>query len=141
MYGKAYLDSLIASRDHGKLVELSTILCGSATFRRSEPDYGFPGPVFVFVESVLWFAQAIRSGVWTYYEATPISRQQAMLRALESEAPAGFATQYALGMRCWQDETKIEEVDRWIADHDGEHNLWLWRLVNEHRPSIERICA
>lgn len=94
--------------------------------------------MFGFVESLLWFAQAHRSGVWTYYNATPGSRQNVMLRALESDAPDEFATYYALGMRDWQDALRIKVVDGWMQDHEEVNNRWLWRLVSEHRPMIKR---
>lgn len=140
-FSSAYWDALYSSEDYNKLAELSSSLCGSQAFKGDEPDYGFPQPVFVFVESLLWFAHANRSGVWTYYEATPSSRQQAMLRALESEAPDEFAAHYGLGMREWQDGEKIKFVDEWMQDHDAENNRWLWRLVNKHRPTLERLCS
>ena len=129
-FSQAYLDSLFSSRDYCKLVELSGYLQDGLS--RGDPTYGYPQPVFVFLESLIWFAQAIRSGALTYYEATPKARQDAMLDALEREAPRGFATHYSLGMQGWQDERKIEIVDLWIEGHDEENNRWLWRLVNEH---------
>jgi hypothetical protein len=138
-FSQAYLDSLFSSRDYCKLVELSGYLQDGLS--RSDPTYGYPQPVFVFLESLIWFAQAIRSGALTYYEATPKARQDAMLDALEREAPRGFATHYSLGMQGWQDERKIKIVDLWIESHDEENNRWLWRLVNEHRDAIERLCG
>jgi hypothetical protein len=138
-FSQAYLDTLFSSPDFSKLVELCGYLQDG--LNRSEPGYGYPQPAFVFLESLLWFSQAIRSGAWTYYEATPRARQDAMLRALEREAPRGFATHYALGMQNWQDERKIGVVDAWIEKHDEDNNLWLWRLVNQHRATIERLCG
>jgi hypothetical protein len=138
-FSQAYLDSLFPSRDYSKLVELSGYLQDGVD--RSEPTYGYPQPVFVFLESLIWFAQAMRSGALTYYEAAPKARQDAMLDALEREAPSGFATHYALGMKGWQDERRIELVDLWMERHDEENNRWLWRLVNEHRDTFERLCG
>jgi hypothetical protein len=138
-FSQAYLDSLFSSRDYDKLVELSGYLQDGLS--RGEPTYGYPQPVFVFLESLIWFAQAMRSGVVTYYEATPKARQEAMLDALERSAPSGFATYYALGMQGWQDERKIEIVDLWMESHDEENSCWLWHLVNEHRDTIERLCG
>jgi hypothetical protein len=138
-FSQAYLDTLFASPDYSKLVELSGYLQDGLI--RSEPTYRYPRPAFVFLESLFWFAQAIRSGALTYYEATPKARQDAMLDALESEAPQGVATHYALGMQSWQDEQRIEVVDLWIESHDEENNTWLWRLVNEHRHAIEQLCG
>jgi hypothetical protein len=138
-FSRAYMDALFSSHDNSKLVELSGYL--QEGLNRGDPTYGYPQAVFVFMESLLWFAQAIRSGAWTYYEATPRARQQAMLRALEGEAPAGFATHYSLGMQNWQDESRIGVVDTWIEDHDEDNNRWLWRLANEHRATFERLCG
>jgi hypothetical protein len=140
-FSQSYLDALFSSPDAGKLVELSTYLHRAEGYSSNEPNYGYPQPVFVFVESLVWFAQGIRSGVWTYYEATPRARQDAMLSALECEAPRGFSTHYSLGMRNWQDRVKIEVVDTWLQDYEEDNNRWLWRLVNEHRPDIERLCG
>jgi hypothetical protein len=140
-FSQSYLDTLFSSPDTGKLVTLFVCLQWAEGYSRDEPNYGYPQPVFVFLESLAWFAHAIRSGVWTYYEATPWARQQAMLCALESEAPSGFSTHYALGMRNWRDKVKIKAVDAWIRAHEEDNNRWLWRLVNEHRPDVERLCG
>lgn len=140
-FSQAYLDALFSSSNLSKLVELSGYLHGSEDYDRNKPAYGYPEPVFVFVESLVWFSQAIRSGVWTYYEATPRMRQDAMLDALTRHAPAGFATHYSLGMKNWSDELKINLVDEWIEHHEEDCNRWLWRLVNKHRRTIERLCG
>jgi len=138
-FSQAYLDALFSSRDYDKLAELAGYLQGGLSL--GDPTYGCSRPVFAFLESLLWFAQAIRSGVWTYYEATPRARQDAMLGALESLAPEGFATHYALGMRSWQDERTIGVVDAWIENHDEDNNRWLWSLVDEHRATFARLCG
>lgn len=135
-----YLDSLFASREYEKLAELSAIISGSSQFRADVPDYGLPMPAFVFCESLLWFAQTFRSGVWTYFEATPIERQKAMLSALEIMAPHGFADRYAFGSQFWKDAVKMKDLDQWMNDHDDENNLWLWSLIDEHRDSMQNIC-
>jgi hypothetical protein len=98
-FSQAYLDQLFSAPDFSKFVEINNYLVGSDAYDRSQPTYGFPGPVFVFKESLIWFSQAIRSGVWTYHEATPPFRQEAMLRALKEHAPKGFAAKYAFGMK------------------------------------------
>jgi hypothetical protein len=97
--------------------------------------------VFVFQETLMWLSQTIRSGMWTYYEATPGARQEAMLRALECEAPPDYAATYSLGMETWQDDVKREAVDIWVGCHEEDCNLWLWRLANRHRAMFERVCG
>jgi hypothetical protein len=136
-----YLEALFVSREYEKLAELSAIICGSPGFRAEAPDYGLPMPAFTFVECLLWFAQAVRSGVWTYFEATPTNRQQALLGALERLAPSGFAKRYAFGCQFWRDEMKMKELDQWMDSHDEENTVWLWSLVNAHRHTIQELCA
>ena len=94
---RSYVDGLFASRDYDGLVWLSSTLCGSRGFNLQSPTYGLPRTLFLFVESLFWFAQGLRSGVWTYFEATPSARQQEMLAALGDLAPEGFDEQYVPG--------------------------------------------
>lgn len=100
------------------------------------PDYGLPTFAFVFAETLLWFAQAIRSGVWTYYEATPALRQRVMAAALRIHAPQGFADSYERGMLDWRDELKIHAVDVWIETNDAAANAWLRSLARENRETL-----
>src|SRR5258708_2971759 len=93
---RSYLDGLFASRDYDGLVWLSSMLCGTRGFNLRSPTYGLPRALFLFVESLAWFAQGLRSGVWTYFEATPSVRQQEMLAALGDLAPKGFDEQYTV---------------------------------------------
>jgi hypothetical protein len=140
-FAQGYLDALFSGSDLTGLVEIQSYLAASVAYNHAAPTYGHPEPVFAFMEGLLWFSQAIRSGVWTYYEATPRFRQDAMLRALESHAPQEFAAHYALGMKDWRDETRIVVVDKWIEGHEDDCDRWLWRLANEHRPIFERACG
>jgi len=140
-FSQRYLDAIFTTSECGRLAEISSILCGCGSYEPKQPDYGFDSQTFVFVESLLWFSQALRSGVWTYFEATPRQRQEAMREALRSIAPKEFSEYYALGMEVWKDENKIKVVDTWMQDHDDENNRFLWRLITEHRASIERLCA
>jgi hypothetical protein len=140
-FSQAYLDQLFSAPDFSKFVEINGYLVGSDAYDRSQPTYGFPEPVFVFTEGLIWFSQAIRSGVWTYYEATPPFRQEAMLRALKEHAPKGFAAKYALGMKNWQRKSKMAGLDEWIRDHEDDCNRWLWHLITEHRPTLEVLCG
>jgi hypothetical protein len=141
LFSSSYLDSLFASCDYGKLIELSGLIYGSPAYHSDIPNYGLPVPAFIFVESLLWFAQAIRSGTWTYFEATPVARQEAMRSGLERMAPAAYAMNFTLGMRNWQDPERMDQVDRWIEAHEEENTHWLWRMVNEHRSEIQALFA
>jgi hypothetical protein len=140
-FTQPYLDDLFSADDLTKLVDIQCYLAASPAYNSGAATYGHPEPVFAFMEGLLWFSQALRSGVWTYYEATPRFRQDAMVRALERYAPQGFAAYYALGMKDWRDESKIVVVDKWIENHEDDCDRWLWRLANEHRPTFERACG
>ena len=140
-FSQSYLDALFAAPEFDKLVEIYQYFPGSKMYRGEAPDYGLPLPAFVFQEILTWSSQSIRSGVWTYYEATPRARQEAMHRALECEAPSGYAATYSLGMETWQDDVQCQGVDEWIAAHENDCNQWLWCLANRYRPIFERVCG
>jgi hypothetical protein len=140
-FAQAYLDELFSTPEFTKLIEIAGYFAATDEYRTDAPDFGLPRPVFVFHETLLWFSQAIRSGVWTYYEATPRARQEAMLNALAGEAPLGYAAIYLLGMATWQDEVKRRYVDAWIEGHEENCNQWLWRLANQHRALFEQACG
>ena len=140
-FSQAYLDQLFSAPDLSKFVEISGYLIGSDTYDRREATYGFPAPVFVFVESLVWFSQTIRSGAWTYYEATPPVRQAAMRDALNVHAPDELVVQYARGMKDWRDKARIAQVDEWISANEEICDRWLWHLILDHRPAIEVLCG
>jgi len=135
-YAVQYIDRLLDGETYHDLVELSSVMRSSQQYALQAPDYGLPTFAFLFVEILLWFAQAIRSGVWTYYEATPAPRQRAMAAALRAHAPAGFADWYERGMSDWQDEQKIRTVDDWIEANDDVANAWLRLLARENREAL-----
>jgi hypothetical protein len=83
---------LFVAREYDGLVWLSALICGSEVFDPQEPAYGLEPPLFLFVEALAWFAQAIRSGVWTYFETTPVGRQQRMLALLKTIGPSEFGS-------------------------------------------------
>jgi hypothetical protein len=136
---RSYADGLFANQDYDGLVWLSSMLCGSRGFNLQSPTYGLPRALFLFVESLGWFAQGLRSGVWTYFEATPPVRQQEMLAALSDLAPKGFDEQYSAGMRGWADAAQAAAVDTWLAQSDEENNAFLWRLAEQNRAMIDAL--
>jgi hypothetical protein len=125
-FSTQYIDRLLEYPDYSHIVELSAILWGWSGVQRDEPAYGFPEPIFIFVECLAWFAQSIRSGVWTYFEATPPERQSAMFGALKRYAPPGYAEAYAKGSREWQNESEWPNLAKWMVYNDKEAHVWLW---------------
>jgi hypothetical protein len=140
-YAVDYIDRLLTNATYGDLVDLSSAICSSAQFRATSADYGLPQFAFLFAETLLWFAQATRSGVWTYYEATSRARQDAMAAALREAAPEEFASWYERGMHDWRDETRITAVDFWIEANDQVANEWLRTLARRNREALLELTA
>jgi hypothetical protein len=136
---RSYVDGLFSNRDYDGLVWLSSAICGSSAFDLRLPTYGLPRTLFLFVESLAWFAQGLRSGAWTYFEGTPSVRQQEMLAALGDLAPKGFGKQYSAGMRGWADAAQAAVVDKWLQQSDDENNAFLWRLAEQNRAMIDAL--
>jgi hypothetical protein len=80
-------------------------------------------------------------GAWTFYEATPPARQEAMFRELKEHAPEELAAQYARGMKDWRNRSKIARVDQWIRAREDVCHHWFWDLLLDHRPAIEVLCS
>ena len=140
-YTDAYIDRLLAINEFDTLVELQRILWSSPKRDAYDLQYGFPDAVFTFIESLGWFSQAIRSGTWTYFEATPNERQKAMYAQLRRFAPAELADQYRCGIEHWHDQAKMADVDRWISDNESTCNDWLFGLVLQNRDELRPLYA
>lgn len=135
-YAISYIDRLLEGDSYDDLVQLSSAICSSPRFASAAPDYGLPTFAFLFVEVLCWFAQSIRSGANTYYEATPIARQDALAAALRTHAPPAFAEFFERGMTTWRDESEIDAVNMWIDVNDDAANTWLRRLAKDHRGAL-----
>jgi hypothetical protein len=140
-FAAEYVDRLLADATYESLADLSSAICSSLKFNAELPDYGLPHVAFIFVETLLWFAQGERSGVWTYYEATPRPRQDAMLDALRRGAPEELSSWYERGMRDWSDEDRIAAVDTWIEAHGEAANQWLRALAANNREALLALVA
>jgi hypothetical protein len=136
---RSYVDGLFVDREYGGLVWLSSAICGSEDFAPRHPTYGIPRSLFLFVECLAWFAQGIRSGVSTYFEATPLTRQQEMLTALRELAPKGFDEQYCVGMSSWTNAARVAGVDKWLQQNDDGNNTFLWRIAEQNRALIDAL--
>ena len=140
-FATAYVDRLLADSTYESLAELSSAICSSARFNAELRDYGLPRFAFLFVETLLWFAQGERSGAWTYYEATPQARQDAMLDTLRRDAPEEFSSWYERGMHDWSDEIRIAAVDTWIEAHGEATYRWLRALAANNRVTLLELVA
>jgi hypothetical protein len=140
-YADSYIDQLIARSDYDAMVDLQGILMSGHGVNFDMPEYGLPSIAFVFVESILWFAQSVRSGAWTYFESISPERQSAMYQALESFAPKGFAERYKFGSENWKDPEQMERLDRWIDETDPACIEWLAAFQRKNRSSFWPLYA
>jgi hypothetical protein len=131
-----YIDRLLKGKDYDDLVDLSWAICSSPQFEVALPDYGLPAFAFTFAETLLWLAQSTRSGVFTYYEATPGTRQQAMTASLRALGADDFADWYQRGGRDWQDESKAKAIDDWLEANALVVQTWLRQLANQNRDAV-----
>lgn len=106
-----YLDSTFHDATYDGLAWLSSSICAAEIFDINDAGYGLPQPLFVVVEGLSWFAQSVRSGVTTYFEATPFERQRMMLHALEKEgAPDEMTAKYRSGMTGWKEPASAADL-------------------------------
>lgn len=138
-FSERYVSGLLASEQYESLVELQGICLSWSGCNINLPDYGLPLPVFAFVEVSAWFAQSIRSGACTYFEATSQERQYGTHLVLQALGPAGFADNYLYGIEHWRCESDMRLLDRWISDNDDLCHAWLHALVQQHRNEILSI--
>jgi hypothetical protein len=140
-FAPEYWADLFRRGSYEDLVQITSFLCGAGAYDPSKDDYGLGLGPFLLVESLNWFAQSIRSGSITYFEATLDSRQKLMARALSSHAPAGFAEQYEAGVRAWQAGKSLSAVDAWVDQNDAANNAWLRLLAADLQPQILKIVS
>ncbi|POA50825.1 MULTISPECIES: hypothetical protein [unclassified Pseudomonas] len=140
VYGTAYVDQLIDSRSYEAMAMLGAHMEAAAP-APDQPDLGLPPPLFVYLEALTWFAQSVRSGAWTYFEATPHPRQQAMRDNLLALDCDGWRERYVFGMDHWDDEASMAELDRWIDASEPEQESWLLQLLDTHRDRLKQLLC
>ena len=98
-----------------------------------------PQKSWLFCRVVEWMSST-RSGVWTYHEATEIGAQQAILSSLKSEPLlAELCPRYEIGMKSWSSEGALDEVDRWIDQHEGSVHESLMQNARSEMESITTL--
>lgn len=140
-FSPAYLEQLLCDDQLESLVELQGIILGSPYIRPNQADYGLPAEGLVFVETLAWFTQALRSGAWTYFEATSEATQVATLQALVRHAPAGYAERYSHGARYWHDGERLKVLDEWIEAQTDLCEEWLRRHLRRHQQRLSPFYA
>lgn len=136
----AYLEQATRDRDEIALAWLIGLLRDRSALHGNGRTH-LPAPLFAAVEALAWFAQATRSGVWTYFEATAPALKAAILEYLREQGPDGLADQYETGMRHWRDQDRMAVLDDWMDAHERANTDWLWDLLTRDRRDLERVLG
>lgn len=140
-YSAHYLAQLLRQRDYSALVDLQGIALGWEGFDKEIPAFGWPAPIFVVFELLTWLAQADRSGVWTYYEATPVGRLDCVLATLDRLKAVELHRQYAYGKQHWQDDKASEKLDLWIRENEQTIIDWAFAVLREHPSELALVSG
>lgn len=140
-YSDQYVAQLLAQHDYDALVDLQGIASGWAGFDAGDSSFGWPRPVFAVFEMLTWLAQADRSGVWTYYEATPIPRQECAIVTLDMLKAAEIRHQYDYGKEHWQNAEAIGELDSWIGKNEQTIIEWAFAVLAAHSAELAFVCS
>ena len=140
-YSDQYVAQLLAQHDYGALVDLQGIALGWAGFEADDPSFGWPHPIFAVFEMLTWLAQADRSGVWTYYEATPIPRQECAIVTLDMLKAAELRHQYVYGKGYWQNAEAIRKLDNWIGKSEQAIIEWAFAVLAVHPAELVLVCS
>ena len=140
-YSERYLEALLEGSQYDSLVELQGLLLVLPDYDVSQPALGLPPYFFVVVEALQWFAQGSRSGAWTYFEATPTQRQQAMTEALRQLGADELARWYRYGIEHWKDSSAIAELDHWMEATDAAAHQWLRTLLRAHGAELKAVLG
>lgn len=140
-YSTQYLSQLHTQRDYAALVELQGVALGWEGYDAKLPSFGWPQPIFVVFEILTWLAQADRSGVWTYYEATPVARLDCVLAALEMLKAVELQRQYAYGKMHWQADEACAKLDHWLCENERTTIEWAFATLAEHPAELALISS
>lgn len=140
VYSEAYIDELVDSRSYDAMAMLSTYV-EAASPASDEAGRGLPIQLFVFIEAFAWFAQAARSGVWTYFEATTPLRQEAMRASLLQLRCDSLAQLYSFGMLHWKGATLMQKLDRALDEAEKDNESWLVSLLDSQRGQLRQLLC
>ena len=139
-YSTSYLAQLLERRDYTALVDLQGVALGWEGFSKDDPSFGWPLPVFVVFELLTWLAVADRSGVWTYYDATPVARLNCVLTALDKLQAVELHRQYGYGKDHWKDEKASEALDHWIRAFEQTLIDWAFAVLRDNPAELALVC-
>ena len=81
-----------------------------------------------------------RSGVWTYYEATSEALQSQISNATRLYPELNAISEYFdQGMRTWNSEDEIGQVDRWLDANEVQIHASLMNFAREEKALIAKM--
>ena len=140
-YTAQYIDQLYKARDYHSLVELYSNLSGWERVNYESVDYGFPTPIFVFFELMIFWA-SVRSGVWTYFESTSAVRQKDLIIAMRHFVPDELIEKYGEAAAAYcqnQSDVILGGIDKLVEQQESKLNQWLWNLLDQNRQIVDGL--
>ena len=114
---------------------------------KDKPDF-----VTVFLELSSWRGTSLRSGVWTYYEATRKEQVEAVIRYLQKYSlDEEICRMYSLGNhdygdekykddfeypKEWIDESEI--IDKWIFENEESITSYMQEILRNNSSYFEQ---
>lgn len=108
--------------------------------------------VTAFLTIADWSATSLRSGVWTFYEATPVRELEKTAAFLEKTDEGELFTIFSLGIHDYQNPKyaenydypqewmeEAEEIDSWVMEHETWLNGWKQKILLDYKEEITRI--
>ena len=140
-YSTQFLSQLLDRHDYAALVDLQGVAMGWSGFDMGHPTFGWPRPIFVVFELLTWLAQADRSGVWTYYEATPVGRLECAAATLDYLNAVELLQNYVYGKDNWRDLDAIGKLDSWISENEDNIITWAFSVLTEHPMELALVSS
>ncbi|SKA71048.1 hypothetical protein SAMN02745111_02145 [Eubacterium uniforme] len=115
---------------------------------KDKPDF-----VTVFIELSSWKGTSLRSGVWTYYEATHKDQVEAVIKYLQKYSLGEeICRMYSLGNHDYCDEKyqdvfeypkewikESEIIDKWIFENEENIIAYMQEIVRKNRVYFEQL--
>ena len=140
-YSTQFLSQLLDQHDYAALVDLQGVAMGWSGFDMGHTTFGWPRPIFVVFELLTWLAQADRSGVWAYYEATPVGRLDCTAATLGYLNAVELRQNYVYGKDNWRDFDAVGKLDSWISENEDTIIKWAFSVLTEHPTELALVSS
>ncbi len=127
-YAQSYIDRYFSDiKEYDSKIELMNIAYGELD-KCSGTDKEW---IIALSEVMSWQAASYRSGVWTYYDALNGDSAEVMINY--SKGNNEILEKYVLGIRNYENEELMDEIDVWIQNNEGKIYEYLENILQENK--------